>query len=160
MLLHDAVKQVHTIISKLYYCNAFLCRCLVHLVQTAAVLIEPDNLTLLLLFYLLHWLPVKYCTDYKMLLMCYKTLNGLNPELLSKCWVYYNLSHRHWSKGACFLLVLIINEHHSKRQGFFLQSLIIRRHILSGIKNIPANGQDSDSASIFKSRLKTYLALF
>ncbi len=32
----------------------------------------------------LHWLPIKHCIDFKMLLITYKALNGLAPQYLSE----------------------------------------------------------------------------
>ncbi len=32
----------------------------------------------------LHWLPIKHCIDFKILLITYKTLNGLAPQYLSE----------------------------------------------------------------------------
>ncbi len=32
----------------------------------------------------LHWLPIKHCVDFKILLITYKALNGLAPQYLSK----------------------------------------------------------------------------
>ena len=31
----------------------------------------------------LHWLPIRFCVDFKVLMITYKTLNGLEPQYLA-----------------------------------------------------------------------------
>ncbi len=38
----------------------------------------------------LHWLPIKYRIDFKILLITYKALNGLNPQYLSELLSHYS----------------------------------------------------------------------
>ena len=33
----------------------------------------------------LHWLPIRFCIDFKVLMMTYKALNGLGPQYLAEC---------------------------------------------------------------------------
>ncbi len=79
--------------SRLDYCNSLLGECSaclikkLQLVQNAAarVLTRPrkyDHISLVLST--LHWLPIKHCIDLNILLITYKTLNGLAPQYLSE----------------------------------------------------------------------------
>ncbi len=38
----------------------------------------------------LHWLPIKHCIDFKILLITYKALNGLAPQYLSELLSHYS----------------------------------------------------------------------
>lgn len=64
----------------------------------------------------LHWLPIKFRIDFKILLFVYKALNNLAPQYLTDllwlsfnkyCIVLYCIVHSERSKtGCCFLLFL------------------------------------------------------
>ncbi|XP_060787710.1 uncharacterized protein LOC132893026 [Neoarius graeffei] len=81
MSLHDAEILVHAFVtSRLYYCNALLSGCSskcinkIQLVQNAAARAltrtrRYDHITPMLST--LHWLPIKFCTDYKILLLTF-----------------------------------------------------------------------------------------
>ncbi|XP_060793313.1 uncharacterized protein LOC132896480 isoform X1 [Neoarius graeffei] len=100
MSLHDAEKLVHAFVtSRLDYCNALLSRCSnkcinkLQLVQNAAAKVltrtrKYDHITPVLST--LHWLPIKFCIDYKVLLLTFKTLNGLAPQYLSELLLLYD----------------------------------------------------------------------
>ncbi len=38
----------------------------------------------------LHWLPIKFCISYKILILAYKALNDLAPEYLTNLLSHYN----------------------------------------------------------------------
>ncbi len=40
-----------------------------------------------------HWLPIKHCIDFKILLITYKALNGLAPQYLSELLSLYSPLH-------------------------------------------------------------------
>ncbi len=87
--------------SRLDYCNALLggcSACLINklqLVQNAAAIvltrtkkyghISPVLSTL-------HWLPIKHCIHFKILLITYKALNDLAPQYLSELLLHYSPS--------------------------------------------------------------------
>ncbi len=88
--------------SRLDYCNALLgecSACLINKLQmvqnvTARVLTRTrkyDHISPVLST--LHWLPIKYCIDFKMLLITYKALNGLAPQYLSTLLSHYSPPH-------------------------------------------------------------------
>ncbi len=85
----DAEKLVHAFItSRSDYCNALLAGCpafsinKLQIVQNAAARVltrsrKYYHITPILQS--LHWLPIKFGSSYKILLLCYKALNGLAP---------------------------------------------------------------------------------
>ncbi len=103
--MSNAEMLIHAFMtSRLDYCNALLgdcSACLINILQlvqntAARVLtrtrkydhISPDLSTL-------HWLPIKHCIHFKILLITYKALNGLAPQYLSL------LSHYSPSRLLC-----------------------------------------------------------
>ncbi len=85
--------------SRLDYCNALLGGCSARLinklqmVQNAAarVLIRTrkyDHISLVMST--LHWLPIKHRIDFTILLITYKSLNGLAPQYLSELLSHYS----------------------------------------------------------------------
>ncbi len=96
----DAEKLVCAFMtSRLDYCNALLGGCPassineLQIVQNAAARvltrsIKYDHITPILQS--LHWLPIKFCISYKILLLAYKALNGLAPVYLTNLLSRYN----------------------------------------------------------------------
>ncbi len=88
----DAEKLVHAFMtSRLDYCNALLGGCpassinKLQIVQNTAARVltrsrKYDPITPILQS--LHWLSIKFCISYKILLLTYKALNGLTPAYL------------------------------------------------------------------------------
>ncbi len=85
--------------SRLNCCNALLGGCSARLInklkmiQNAAARVftrtrKYDNITLVLST--LHWLLIKHCIDFKILLITYKALNGLAPQYLSELLSHYS----------------------------------------------------------------------
>ncbi len=84
--------------SRLDYCNALLGGCSarlinkLQLVQNAAARVltrsrKYDHISPVVST--LHWLPIKHCIDFKILLITYKALNGLAPQYLSELLSHY-----------------------------------------------------------------------
>ncbi len=81
---------IHAFItSRLDYCNALLGGCSarlinkLQLIQNAAARVltktrKYDHISPVLST--LHWLPIKHCIHFKILLITYKALNGLAPQ--------------------------------------------------------------------------------
>ncbi len=90
--MSNAEMLIHVFMtSRIEYCNALLggcSACLINklqLVQNAAAGVltrtrKYDHISPVLST--LHWLPIKHCIDFKILLITYKALNGLTPQYL------------------------------------------------------------------------------
>ncbi len=96
----DAEKLVNALMtSRLDYCNALLCGCpassinKLQIVQNTAARVltrsrKYDHITQILQS--LHWLPIKFCISYKIVLLAYKALNDLAPVYLTNLLSCYN----------------------------------------------------------------------
>ncbi len=51
---------------------------------------EPGSMTTSAGLSTLHWLPIEYRIDFKILLITYKALNGLAPQYLSELLSHYS----------------------------------------------------------------------
>ena len=99
---------------------------------------------------LLHWLPIRLRIDFKILLLFFKSLNGLAPSYLS------DMLHRHapsrfLRSSAAGLLVVPKTSGKTYRESAF-------RHYGPRLWNsLPLDLRDSTSVEIFKQHLKKYL---
>ncbi len=92
--MSNAEMLIHAFMtSRLDYCNALLggcSACLINklqMVQNAAARVltrtrKCDHISPVMST--LHWLPIKHCLDFKILLITYKALNGLAHQYLSE----------------------------------------------------------------------------
>ncbi|XDV54562.1 hypothetical protein PO909_022822 [Leuciscus waleckii] len=142
----DVIKTV--VLSQLDYCDALLAGCpassinKLQLVQNAAARVltrsrKYDHITSILSS--LHWLPIKFRINYKVLLMTYKALNGLAPG-------YRSLR----SLNSRILVIPRISKTTKGGRAF--------SHLAPKLWNgLPDIVRGSDSLSQFKTRLKTHL---
>ncbi len=155
----DAEKSVHAFMtSRLDYCNALLGGCpassinKLQIVQNAAARVltrsrKYDHITLILQS--LHWLPIKFCISYKILLLTYKALNGSAPAYLTNLLSRYNPIRSLRSQNSGLLVVPRIAK--STKGGRTFSYLAPN----SGIAFLITFGVQTHS--LFKSRLKTHL---
>ncbi|KAI5629204.1 hypothetical protein C0J50_8103, partial [Silurus asotus] len=158
--ISDAEKLVHAFMtSRIDYCNALLGGCpaslinKLQLVQNAAARVltrarKYDHITPILSS--LHWLPVKFRIDYKLLLLTYKALNGLAPMYLSSLLTCYNPPRSLRSQNSGLLVVRRIAKSTKGGRAF--------SHLAPKLWNsLPDSDRGSDTLTQFKCRLKTYL---
>ncbi len=111
----DAEKLVHEFMTSILdYCYALLGGCpassinKLQIVQNAAARVltrsrKYDHITPILQS--LHWLPIKFRISYKILLLTYKTLNGLTPADLTNLLSCYNPTRSLRSQNSGLLVV-------------------------------------------------------
>ncbi len=113
--MSNAEMLIHAFMtSRLDYCNALLGGCSarlinkLQLVKNAAARVltrtrKYDHISPVLST--LHWLPIKHCIDFKILLMTYKALNGLAPQCLSELLSHYIPPHPLRSQNSGRLII-------------------------------------------------------
>ncbi|KAJ8397435.1 hypothetical protein AAFF_G00439840, partial [Aldrovandia affinis] len=98
----------------------------------------------------LHWLPINYRVDYKVLLLTYKVLHGLAPSYLTDLLHPYNPPRSLRSQDAGNLVVPRISKNTAGGRAFSYRAPLLWN-------SLPISVKESDTVSIFKSRLKTHL---
>ncbi len=128
----DAEKPVHAFMtSRLDYCNALLGGCpassinKLQIVQNSAAIVltrstKCDHITPILKS--LHWLPIKFCISYKILLLTYKALNGLAPAYLTSLLSHFNPTRSLRSQNSGLLVVPRIEKSTKGGRIFFIFS--------------------------------------
>jgi len=145
--------------SSLDYCNALLSGCSAHLINklqlvqkvAARVLTRTrkyDHNSLVLSA--LHWLPIKHCIDFKILLITYKALNGLAPQYLNKLLLHYSPPRPLRSQNSGNLIIPRI----SKSTAGGRSCSYLAPKLWNSLPNIV---READTPFQFKSRLKTHL---
>ncbi len=139
--------------SRLDYCNALLGGCpassinKLQIVQNAAAGVltrsrKYNHITLILQS--LHWLPIKFCISYKILLLAYKAINDLAPAYLTNLLSRYNPTRSLRSQNSGLLVVPRIAKSTKGGRTFSYLAPKLWNSL-------------SDTLSLFKSRLNTHL---
>ena len=97
----------------------------------------------------LHWLPVSYRIDFKVLLLVYKSLNGLGPEYMNDILVEYKPSRALRSTDSGQIVEPRVQTKHGEAA--------FSRYAAQNWNKLPAELKSAPTVNIFKSRLKTPL---
>lgn len=98
----------------------------------------------------LHWLPVRFRIDFKVLLLVFKCLNGLGPSYLSDLLLIYQPSRTLRSSGTGLLTIpqVCSKTHGEAAFSYFGPRLW---------NSLPENLRAAETVDVFKKRLKTHL---
>ncbi|XP_029285402.1 uncharacterized protein LOC115006916 [Cottoperca gobio] len=149
---NDAEKLVHAfVISTLDYCNSLLST--LQLIQNAVARVltrtrKRDHITPVLAA--LHWLPVKYRIEFKILLLTYKAINGQAPAYFKDLIVPYKPTRALRSQTAGLLVVPRVSKSTMGARAFSYQAPL-------QWNQLPVCVREADTLSTFKSRLKIFL---
>ena len=151
---------IHAFVSsRLDYCNVLLSglprsstRSLQMVQNTAARILTKtrkfDHITPVLAS--LHWLPVHVRSDFKVLLMIYKIVNGYSPSYLSDLLKSYTPTRTLHSQNTELLSVPRVKKKSAGERAFSYRAPFLWN-------NLPIDIRQSDSVEVFKSKLKTHL---
>ncbi len=125
-------KVIHAFItSKLDYCNSLW-----------------DHITPVLQS--LHWLPVRYRVDFNILLIVYKSLNGMAPSYISDLLIEHNVTRSLRSSNQRLLFIPKTRRKYRGDHAFATTAPRLWN-------DLPMFIRMASSVAIFKSKLKTYL---
>ena len=156
----DAETLIHAFISsRLDYCNALFSGLpssttkSLQLVQNAAARLltrtrKFDHITPILTS--LHWLPINARSDFKVLLLTYKTLHGSAPSYLKDLIIPYCPSRPLRSSGVGLLSIPKVNKKSAGNRAFSYRAPFLWN-------SLPPAIREANSPDIFKARLKTHL---
>ena len=96
----------------------------------------------------LHWLPVGQIIDFKVLLLVFKSLNGLGPKYINNLLHNYEPSRSLRSSGTGLLSVPRVRTKHGEAAFSYYAPTIWNK--------LPESCTSAENITIFKLRLKTY----
>ena len=156
----DTEKIIHAFVtSRLDYCNSLLSgspnfsvRILQQIQNTAARLLtrtgRREHISPVLAS--LHWLPVKFRVEFKILLITYKALHSQAPSYIEELIEVYHPPRALRSEDAGLLVTRQVSKSRTGGRSFsYLAPLLWNQ--------LPASVREADTLSLFKSRLKTFL---
>ena len=156
----DLETVIHAFISsRLDYCNSLYSACnkntisRLQMVQNSAARLltntkKRDHITPILAA--LHWLPVSYRIDFKILLITFKALHGLAPSYIKDLLVPYKPERNLRSANKALLEPPEVNLVTQGGRAFSARATVLWNTLPTGLRF-------ADSVSSFKSRLKTHL---
>uniref|UniRef100_A0A8C5CCP5 Reverse transcriptase domain-containing protein n=2 Tax=Gadus morhua TaxID=8049 RepID=A0A8C5CCP5_GADMO len=156
----DAETLIHAFVSsRLDYCNALFSGLpnstikSLQLVHNAAARLltrtrKFDHITPILAS--LHWLPITFRSDFKVLLLTYKALHGLSPLYLKDLIIPYSPSRSLRSSGAGLLSLPKVKKKSAGQRAFAYRAPFLWNRLPSAIR-------EADSVELFKGKLKTHL---
>ncbi|KAJ0012425.1 hypothetical protein NQD34_016759 [Periophthalmus magnuspinnatus] len=97
----------------------------------------------------LHWLPVCFRIDFKVLLLVFKCLNGLGPSYLTELLLSYEPS-RPCASGCRLLVIPKVRTHTHGEASFQFYGPRLWN-------SLPEDLRAAENIQVFKSRLKTHL---
>uniref|UniRef100_A0A8C5AGF3 Reverse transcriptase domain-containing protein n=1 Tax=Gadus morhua TaxID=8049 RepID=A0A8C5AGF3_GADMO len=156
----DAETLIHAFVSsRLDYCNALFSGLpnsttkSLQLVHNAAARLltrtrKFDHITPILAS--LHWLPITFRSDFKVLLLTYKALHGLSPLYLKDLIIPYSPSRSLRSSGAGLLSLPKVKKKSAGQRALAYRAPFLWNRLPSAIR-------EADSVELFKGKLKTHL---
>ena len=159
MSKQDLEKLIHAfILSRLDYCNGLLTGLSkgavrkLQLVQNAAARVltktkKCEHITPILRS--LHWLPVCQRIEFKVLLIVYKSLNGLGPKYMSDLLSPYTPARPLRSAGTSLLITPRVKTKHGEAAFSYSASCKWNK--------LPDELKQAETLNTFKTRLKTFM---
>ena len=159
-LTYDAAKIIHAfVISKLDYCNSllyglpsYLIRKLQHVQNSAARLVNqcPRFCHITPVLRDLHWLPVSFCIECKIMLITYKVLHDRAPIYIQELLQLYTPSRNLRSSNRNLLVKPYFNLNSYGKRTFSVAAPELWN-------NLPEDIKSANSIDDFKRKLKTFL---